>query len=178
MKKKIEWLSVFRYVVPADFEHFMESLALEGWNVEKVGQWSSVKMDFVKTSPKKYSYVFDINVFPKKDYKATYEEFGWEFVGQMASCFLWRKEYTDERPESFTDAESTERRNRNIRNAVMVSSVLFSAVLLILVFLFMLTLHKLDLGDIVQFLLGIVMSGSFSVYLWWVVRKIQKNINR
>ncbi len=55
-------------------------------------------MNFVKEKPKKYRYVIDMQAFPKKDYKLTYQEFGWEFVGQMASAFVWRKEYAKERP--------------------------------------------------------------------------------
>lgn len=177
MKKKTEWLSVFRYVVPEDFEYFMEKLAREGWNVQSVGQWSSIRMNFVQTEPKQYRYVFDVNFAPNREYKALYESFGWEVVGQMASCFLWRKEYSGERPESFTDADSLERRNRNVRNAVLVSTVMFTVLLAALVPLFIITFSRLDADDIAQFVLGITLSGVFSAYLWWVVWKIQKRIS-
>ena len=76
-------------------------------------------MTFHKTEPKRYRYVFDLNAFPRKEYTATYEQFGWEFMGQMASCFIWRKEYPGQRPESFTDQDSLTRRNKRVRNAVL-----------------------------------------------------------
>lgn len=178
MKKKTVWLSTFRYVVPADFENFMESLALDGWNVEKVGQWSSIKMDFYKTEPKKYRYVFDINIVPKNDYIATYKDFGWEFVGQITGCFLWRKEYTDIRPESFTDLESIERRNRNVRNAVIFLAVIFSVLFLAQILHLTISYNKSDFIDILDYFIEIVLFGLFSAYLFWVVLKIQKNIKR
>ena len=116
---KTVWFSAYRWVVPADYEAWLETLAKQGWNLQRIRQWDSIRMTFHKTEPKQYRYVFDLNAFPKKDYKATYQQFGWEFMGQMASCFIWRKEYTGERPESFTDQDSLTRRNKRVRNAVL-----------------------------------------------------------
>lgn len=96
----------------------------------------------------------------------------------MASCFLWRKEYSGERPESFTDMQSLKRRNERVRNAVMVSFVLFLFLLLACSVAFVLTFNLLDIDDIAQFILGITLSLIFTVYLGWVIRKINKNVNR
>ena len=90
---KTVWFSAYRWVVPADYEAWLETLAKQGWNLQRIRQWDSIRMTFHKTEPKQYRYVFDLNAFPKKDYKATYQQFSWEFMGQMASCFIWRKEY-------------------------------------------------------------------------------------
>lgn len=81
MNKKTMWLAALRYVVPVDFEEMMEQQAKAGWNVKKIGQWSSIKLDFTKTEPKTYRYVYDVNFNPKRDYMDTYAQFGWEFVG-------------------------------------------------------------------------------------------------
>ena len=83
---KTVWFSAYRWVVPADYEAWLETLAKQGWNLQRIRQWDSIRMTFHKTEPKQYRYVFDLNAFPKKDYKATYQQFGWEFMGQMASC--------------------------------------------------------------------------------------------
>lgn len=123
--RKTFFLSAFKFVVPADYEAWFENLAAQGWHPQKVGQWNSLVMHFLKGEPKKYRYVVDMQPFPKKDYKQTYRDFGWEFVGQMASAYVWRREYEGERPESFSDADSRKERNRRFIGAASVSFVLF-----------------------------------------------------
>jgi len=119
--KKVVWLSAFKHVIPADYENWLEEMALQGWNIDRIGQWSSIRLVFMRTPPKKYRYVYDIQPNPKKDYRATYEQFGWECVGIMASCFIWRKEYSDERPEAFSDMQSIKDRNKRVVRASSVS---------------------------------------------------------
>lgn len=119
------WLTPFKYVVPADYENWFEELAAAGWHPEKVGQWSSLAMRFAQGAPRKYRYVVDVQPTPKRDYMRMYEDFGWEFVGQMASVFVWRRVYDGERPESFTDAPSRRGRNKRFIGAVSVSFVIF-----------------------------------------------------
>ena len=175
---KTVWLSTFRYVVPADYENFLEKMALQGWNVDKIGQWSSMKMVFKKTKPKKYRYIFDMNLHPKKDYVKTYLQLGWEYVGQMASCIIWRKEFAGKRPESFSDAESLEKRNKRVMKAVMVSFFLFLGALLCILTAFGIYYNKLDSSDKIQFVVGIVFALAFVAYLGWVILKIYKNRRR
>ncbi len=115
------WLTPFKYVVPADYENWFEELAAAGWHPVKVGQWSSLAMRFAQGAPRKYRYVVDVQPTPRRDYMRAYEDFGWEFVGQMASVFVWRRVYDGERPESFTDAPSRRGRNRRFIWAVSLS---------------------------------------------------------
>lgn len=178
MEKKTAWFSVFRRVVPADYEEWLESLALEGWNVDKIGQFSSIRMTFVRTGPKKYRYVFDLNAFPNKDYVNTYEQFGWEFVGQMSSCFVWRREYSDRRPESFSDAESAIRRNKRVRNAVTACLALFLLGILASIVGLGVCLYAGKTEKILELVLETALFSIFAAYLWWVVRKIKRNIER
>ncbi|HEX9060509.1 MAG TPA: DUF2812 domain-containing protein, partial [Clostridia bacterium] len=70
-KSKKALFSAFRYFIPADYEAWFEKLAEEGWHPQKVGQWSSVVMNFAKGEPKKYRYVVDMQAVPKKDYIRT-----------------------------------------------------------------------------------------------------------
>ncbi len=126
-QEKRYWMTPFRYVVPADYESWFEEKAAAGWHPVKVGQWSSIAMRFAKSTPKKYRYVVDMQAAPKKDYRRIYEEFGWEFVGQMASARVWRREYDGERPESFSDLQSRRGRNKRFFRAVSVSCFLFAA---------------------------------------------------
>ncbi len=56
----------------------------------------------------------------------TYKDFGWELCGQMASTYLWRMEYKDERPESFSDEAARKDRNSRFVKAVSFSFILFT----------------------------------------------------
>lgn len=178
MEKKTIWFAMFRNVVPADFEHLLESLALKGWNIDKIGQFSSMKMDFIQSEPKKYRYVFDLHAFPKKDYKEIYEQFGWEFVGQMSNCFVWRKEYNDQRPESFSDLESLMKRNKRVRNAVAACFVLLLAAIAAILIGIGLSIYN-DKGEkVVELVLELLFISFIASYLGWVVKKINRNIER
>jgi len=176
--KKIAFLSAFQYVIPADYEAWFEDLAEKGWHPQNVGQWSSIAMTFGKGEATKYRYVFDMQSSVKKDYKLTYEEFGWEFVGQMASSFLWRKQYSGERPESFSDEENLVNRSKRFVWAVSFSFIIMFITAVIITVCFALNFTQLKFGYYVQFLLGLLISYSFTFYLGGVMRKIYKNKNR
>jgi hypothetical protein len=176
--KKVVWLSAFRHVVPADYEDWLEKLALQGWNIDRIGQWSSIYLVFRKTSPKRYRYVYDIQPNPRKDYRATYEQFGWECVGAMASCFLWRKEFAAERPQAFSDTQSIEDRNRRDIKAVSVSFILFATAFGITLTVFSLTAGSLGIGEIIQYAAGLALSGGIALGLAWVMRKLYRNLQK
>jgi hypothetical protein len=69
--KKIVWFSAFRHVVPADYENWLEKMAAEGWQTGRFWQWSSIYLTFTKGEPKKYRFVYDPQVSPRKDYVTT-----------------------------------------------------------------------------------------------------------
>ena len=174
MKAKTFWLTAFRYVEPAEYEQWFEQLAAKGWHPVRVGQWSSIAMRFSQSEPKKYRYVVDMQPFPKKEYKRIYEEFGWEFIGQMASMMVWRREYADERPESFSDAVSRKARNKRFIGAVAVSFILFllGSLLSLGAFLFTNTEDHLDFGIMAAFLFVL------AVLLGLVMLKLRKSIDK
>lgn len=174
--RKTFCFSAFRYVVPADYEKWFEDLAAQGWHPQKVGQWSSILMRFKKSEPKKYRYVVDMQPFQDKNYRQTYEDFGWEFVGQMASAVVWRKEYQTTRPESFSDAEGRRARNRRFIGAVSVSFVIF--LLGGIASLAGLIIGRSDTIDTLE--LGIVCALCFAAAaaLGLVMKKIRKDIDK
>jgi hypothetical protein len=125
--KKHEWFVTFRHVNPADLEEWFEAQAREGWAPEKVGQWSSLRMALTQGKRSRFRYAADMQVRPRKDYRALWEDAGWEYVGRMASLMLWRKRYRGKRPEAFTDAASVEGRSHRFVWAVVVSALVFAA---------------------------------------------------
>jgi hypothetical protein len=176
--KKRVWLSAFRHVVPADYERWFEEKEAQGWHVDKIGQWSSILMTFRRAEPRQYRYVVDMQFSHRRDYIAMYEQFGWEFVGQMASSYVWRREYTHKRPESFTDIENIERRNKRFALAVLINLILFSLATAAIAFGFIVTFGETDGEQKAQFILGITLCALFAGYLWYVWRKILKNRNK
>ncbi len=175
--KKAVWFSAFKRVVPADYENWLERMALQGWNIDEIGQWSSIYLVLQKTTPKKYRYVYDIQPAPKKDNRETYEQFGWECIGVMASCYIWRKEYSGERPQAFSDAQSIEDRNKRDMRAVAVSLSIFTIAFLVTLAVFLSMVMSLTAGDIIQFAAGLLLLGGIALCLALVMRNIYKNLH-
>jgi hypothetical protein len=126
-EKKVVWFSAFRRVVPADYENWLEKMAAEGWQINHFRQWNSIYLTFQKGAPKKYRFVYDPQVSPRKDYLQTYKDFGWEYLGRMASAHFWRMEYQDKRPEAFSDAAGVvDRTRRSVRAASVAFLILIS----------------------------------------------------
>jgi hypothetical protein len=184
MTKKAVWFPTYRRLrclIPADFEAWLEQLALEGWNLEQTGVFSPLRMVFYKTEPKQYRYVYDPNyaaMIKKQDYKQTYEQFGWEYVGCVnANNFLWRKEYTDVRPESFTDRESLIWRNKRILNPTIAGLILtIVATLFSLVAIGVcVTVGKQESIPFLVFCA--VLMGLLSIFTALIVRKLRYNLD-
>jgi hypothetical protein len=179
MKTKSFWLPAFRMFIPAGFEAWMEQLASEGWNIDKLKTFSVFRMTFRKTEPKRYRYVYDMHfrVRMYKDYMQTYEQFGWEYVGRLnANTFLWRREYTDERPESFTDSESLIKRNMRVRNAVIaVFAMMLVSILAMLTGIAVCALSG-ETEAILPLACVAALIAPLSLYLYWIIRKISAGL--
>jgi hypothetical protein len=176
--KKVVWFSAFRYVVPADYESWLEKMAAEGWHINHFRQWSSIYMTFTRGKPKKYRFVYDPQVSPRKDYIATYEQFGWEYLGRMASAHFWRMEYTGERPEAFSDKDSKVARNRRTLSAGSVSFFIFLLADLFLTGLLIFFPHLLSKGDRTQILFADIFFCIITVLLGVVLLVLRKNQKR
>jgi len=173
---KREWFAAFRYVAPADFEDWLEAQAREGWLLEHVGQWSSILMTFQKGEPATYRYVIDAQVSPRPDYLATYEDAGWQHLGRMASAYVWRRSYDDQRPEAFTDAETVRARSQRFVGAVAVAgSVLAVGGLAMLLASFF---ADLSAGDANQMLAAGILFEAMAVALVFVARRIRRQRDR
>lgn len=173
--KKSVWFSAFTHVVPSEYEAWMEEKEAQGWHLNKIGQWSSIRMVFHRSEPHRYRYVFDMQPFPKKDYIETYEQFGWEFIGQMASAFIWRKKYTNERPEAFTDAESLEKRGRRTAGAASVSMIMFWIAAIVTTIVLAVLYDQMPPEDRVQLIVLDVFVGTLAILMSIVVFTIYKN---
>ncbi len=172
--KKSEWFTAYRYVVPEAYESWFEDQAAEGWHPEKIRQFSSMRMVMEKGDAKKYKYAVELLGGLSPERKALYTDFGWEYVGRMSNVFVWRKEYTDKRPEMFSDRPTAEKRTRRFSAAISVSLGIF---LFGFVIGLVLLLRKL-LGQIsyewLDIIIMLAVYGGASALLLTVVRKLKK----
>lgn len=176
--KKTVLLSGYRNVIPADFESWLEKMAADGWHIDHISQWSSILMTFKHGTPKKYRFVYDLQAFPRKDYRATYEQFGWEYLGRMSSVYIWRKEYTNERPEAFSDNESIIKRNRRTVAAISFSLILLLIATVTLAIRLIFYSESFTTSKLIQYGFNLAISSIFVVLLGLVMLKIKRNEDR
>jgi len=176
--KKTVMFPAFRRVVPSDFENWLEQMASEGWHVNNIRQWSSIVMTFRKGEPKKYRFVYDPQVSPRKEYIATYEQFGWEYLGRMASAHIWRMEYDDKRPEAFSDHASNVKRNRSNFVAVSVSFIIFLVTVLVIGILLLFFTDSLSEMDRLQVIIADGVFSAIAIVLGVVMIILKRNESR
>jgi len=120
--------------------------------------------------------VIDAQVSPRPDYLATYEDAGWQHLGRMASAYVWRRSYDDQRPEAFTDAETVRARSQRFVGAVAVAgSVLAVGGLAMLLASFF---ADLSAGDANQMLAAGILFEAMAVALVFVARRIRRQRDR
>ncbi|HSN93479.1 MAG TPA: DUF2812 domain-containing protein [Anaerolineaceae bacterium] len=169
---------LFKHILPSDFESWLEQMAAEGWQIDRIGQWSSIILHFRQGEPKKYRFVYDPQLSPRKDYIPTYEEFGWEYLGRMASAHIWRMEYEGERPQAFSDQVDLVERNQRNLTAVSISFFIFLAAVLAIGMGLSLAADSLSAGDRVQLIIAAVFFGLISLALAYVMLQMRKRIQK
>jgi hypothetical protein len=176
--KKIVLFSAFRYLLPSDYESWLERMAAEGWHIDHFRQWSSIFMTFKRGTPKRYRFVYDPQVSPREEYIPTYKQFGWEYLGRMASAHFWRMEYENERPEAFSDRESIVKRSRRTIAAVSVSFMIFFAAVLTIGILLLFFAGTLSSSDRTQLVIAEGFFGVIMIMLGVVMLFLRKNESR
>jgi hypothetical protein len=173
--RKIVLFSAFRRLLPSDYENWLEQMALQGWHIDRFRQWSSIILVFKRGEPKRYRFVYDPQVSPRKEYIPTYEQFGWEYLGRMASAHFWRMEYEGERPEAFSDSESIVKRNRRTVTAVSVSFFIFLAAVLSIGIILVFFTDTLSGSDRTQLIIAEGFFGLIFLLLGMVMFFLRKN---
>lgn len=102
MSKK-EWFVTMRNLQPSELEYYLESQAANGYILKKLGELCLFYYEFEEGKSTKTKYVVDKSALPKELYLQTLTEKGWELMGTAGPFFIWRQDYTDKRPEDFTD---------------------------------------------------------------------------
>ena len=132
-------------------------------------------MTFQRGKPKKYRFIYDPQVSPRKEYISTYEQFGWEYLGCMASAHIWRMEYEGERPQAFSDQEGLVDRNRRNIIAVSVSFFMFLAAVIVMGLSLRFASDSLSAGDRTQLIIAVIFFGVISLALGYIMFMMWKN---
>ncbi|NYI41669.1 DUF2812 domain-containing protein [Demequina lutea] len=115
MTRRTAWFAAFVHPTPARLEDWLELQASRGWEPRELDDMSAIRMHLQQAKPAKVRYVVDPQQKIDGNYRATYEDAGWKYVGELSSLQVWRRRYTGARPEAFTDRPS--RRARDVRMA-------------------------------------------------------------
>jgi len=174
-ESKNVYFSAFRHLQPTDYENWLEQMAAKGWHINHFRQWSSVFMTFQRGKPKKYRFIYDPQVSPRKEYIATYEQFGWEYLGCMASAHIWRMEYEGDRPQAFSDQEGLVDRNRRNLIAVSVSFFIFLAAVIAISLALVLASDSITAGDRTQLIIADIFFGVILLALGNIMFLMWKN---
>ena len=112
--RKTAWLAPFFHPTPSRLEDWLEAQSAEGWQPRDLDDMSAVRMHLQNSKPATLRYVVDPQQGADDDYRATYEDAGWTYVGELSSLHVWRRRYMGERPEAFTDNSSRRARDRRL----------------------------------------------------------------
>ncbi len=124
MTKKSAWLAPFMHPTPERLENWLEAQAALGWQPAELGDLSAIRLHLHKGKSARVRYVVDPQQGVDDDYRATYEDAGWEYVGELTSLHVWRRRYKNARPEAFTDHSSRRARDRRLAWATGVVGAL------------------------------------------------------
>ena len=115
MTRRTAWFAAFTHPTPARLEDWLERQAAQGWEPRQLDDMSAIRMHLQEAKPVAVRYVVDPRQKPDDSYRATYEDAGWKYIGELSSLQVWSRRYTGARPEAFTDRPS--RRARDVRMA-------------------------------------------------------------
>jgi len=115
-----------------------------------------------------------VRAVASKDYISTYEQFGWQYLGRMASVYIWRMEYKDERPEAFTDKDSIISRNNRTIAAVSFSFTIFLLASLAMSIALIFFPSYISANDRMQLIIAALLFAVFAVTLGAVMIYIHK----
>ena len=120
---------------PDNMENMLERMEATGWKLFQV-DFSGIRFKFTRGQEEKARYSVDYQPAADDDYLTLFEEDGWQMKWTGAGgWYLWRKPYTSERPEIFTESSSLIERNNRLLKLLMPLFILFIFVFIMLLLL-------------------------------------------
>lgn len=114
MNKKIVWLPTLRHPSAEQFEQWLHQESKQGNHLIKRKHLSTLCMSFEKEPGIAYQYAIDMQLNNQGECIRLYQEFGYEWVGNVGKVLIFAKKQNENEPDetpAFTQEESiTERR--------------------------------------------------------------------
>ena len=118
--------------VPETIEMWLEEMDNDGWNLKKI-ELFGIKFIFKRGNKKKVRYCADYQECPDSYYFQYFSDDGWTLVWSGAMCwYIWRKIYTDQRPESYSNQEDLIAQNAKFIKMFISLGIIYLFLLIIL----------------------------------------------
>lgn len=142
-KIKLAWM-----YAPDKVEEWLEYMEMKSYNLVRMS-WSGNTFHFMKGKPRTIKYCTDYQNLVNDSYYEIHKSNGWEMIFTSRPALtitkytLWRKEYTDERPEIYSDKSQI---LKHARKQCLLYCVLFIPLIVIYIAIIVLNVSILSLG--------------------------------
>jgi len=125
---------------PIHMENMLERMEASGWKLFQVDYYG-LRFKFKRGQAETVRYSVDYQPKTDEDYLSIFEDDDWQMKWSGAGgWYLWRKLYTTERPDIFTDSSSLIERNNRLINLL---TPLFYMLIIIFIILILVSYEKL-----------------------------------
>lgn len=162
-KSVLKWWKAWNY---QKIEEWLEKMEVSGYRLDKVSM-SGLVFDFIKTEPQKARYCIDFSSGFSQEYFNVIKDEGWQVFEMGSGWFVFRKEYTDNPPQLYTDYDSLIERNKRL---LLILSGCFTPVF-VLPIIWMNISSETNIGFFSSILIGIIIT-ALILYVFSMVRLI------
>lgn len=127
---KRSYLYAFSKISPSDMEDDLNQKAGEGLLLRPFKTEGILYFDFYDTTKEKCKYIVDGKPISEESYIAKHKEEGWEFIGSIFECYVWKKTFTEEIPKNFASKASLYSHCKKMGVIFLVASLIFLIALL------------------------------------------------
>lgn len=153
---------------PTNMENMLERMEASGWKLFQV-DFYGLRFKFRRGQAETVRYSVDYQSKTEDDYLSLFDEDGWQMKWTGAGgWYLWRKPYTADRPDIFTDSSSLIERNNRLINLL---TPLFY--MLIVIFIILITVSYEKFRWLIWFYIAII---AFYVFMLAQLRKYNQKL--
>ncbi|MEY9094068.1 DUF2812 domain-containing protein [Paenibacillus sp. RC84] len=179
VKRRLGWM-----YAPDKLEKWLEAMEEHGLNLYRVGKTGTV-FYFTMGSPRKVSYCADYQTIADEGYFDIHRDAGWKSAFISTSSIqkwtLWSREYSmdEEQPQIYSDKSH---QLKHARRIAITYSCMFLPLMILYIFIIGANIHlmsnhnldKLQIINMILFVVLILILGSFSIRTWLYYRRLSK----
>ena len=93
MSQVTKYFAAFKHIAPSDMEYYLEEMASDGYILTPLAQSGLFFLKFTESRGERVKYVVDVTGLQKHMYMKTLIDKGWEYMGQVMNCHVWKMAY-------------------------------------------------------------------------------------